>query len=858
MDAFLVVYGSSEVRQAVFHPVFHFFRDLMKSISGQLSALCVIAVVVFLGAVSSLPAQSKIDYNNQQIFLNGSNVAWVRFAGDLGPNPVDTVAFASMFDSIHVHGGNALRFWLHTTGANTPQFNLGGKVIGPGTTAIANLRKVLDMAWQRKIGLMLCLWSFDMMRIDNGPLITNRSELMLTDTIYTRAYIDNALIPMVTALKGHPGIISWEVFNEPEGMSNEFGWSFNYHVPMASIQRFVNLVAGAIHRTDSTAKVTNGTAGLNALTDVIAVAKRSDVVARLNAMTMEEKLKIEGNFAARYGARVSAEEIVSRYALVANMNYYRDDRLVAAGGDPRGTLDFYTFHYYDNHGAGTSDSPFHHPASTWKLTKPVAVAEFFPEPTLGLPYTALYQTLYANGYAGALSWGWYSGADGHPQDVLQKNTLTLIQDLFSRYPEEIEISPVSGTIYSFTAQPAVIDSGETSVLDWKTSLGTSATLNGNPVGIRGTLVVSPHTTTPYTLIARGTRTDSSTVTLTVYRSGRILEFTGSPTLVGPGETVRLKWRTAHGSRVSLNGSAVSQTDSTVVHPATTTQYRLTTDGAVRDTASLTITVVPVDQLNRALFASVDVSSSSASPGLSDPRKLVDGDVNTQWSSLNLDGQWVICDLARNYVVKRVIIRWGSNFARAYRLSLSSDALTWNPVRTIANGAGQTEVLDSLDRPGRFVGLNLDTRATQGADGFIIRELEVYGVVQDPASVRGAGTVFPDRFALFQNFPNPFNPSTTIRYGLSERSQVSLVVYNALGEQVAALVNQDQEAGYHEVRFDAASLASGVYFYRMSAVAVVGGADFFDASPADGSTGRPVPSNRRTGSFVETKKLLLLR
>ena len=830
-----MVHGLSDVRQAVVHTVFHFFRDLMKSISAQLSALWVIAVVVFFGAVSSLPAQSKIDFNNQQLFLNGSNIAWVRFAGDLGPYPVDTVAFASVFDSIHVHGGNALRFWLHTTGANTPQFNAGGKVIGPGTTAIANLKKVLDMAWQRKIGLMLCLWSFDMMRIENGSLVTNRSELMLTDTIYTRAYIDNALIPMVTALKGHPGIISWEVFNEPEGMSNEFGWSFNYHVPMANIQRFVNLVAGAIHRTDSTAKVTNGTAGLNALTDVIAVAKQSDVVARLNAMTMEQKSKIENYFAARYGARVTAEEIVSRYALAANMNYYRDDRLVAAGGDPRGTLDFYTFHYYDNHGAGTSDSPFHHPASTWNLTKPVAVGEFFPEPTLGLSYTALYQTLYANGYAGALSWGWYSGADGHPQDILQKNTLTLIQDLFSTYPEEIEISPVSGTVYSFTVQPAVIDSGETSDIDWKTSLGTSATLNGNPVGIRGTLAVSPHTTTTYTLIARGIRIDSSTVTLTIYPSGRILEFTGSPTLVVPGETVRLRWRTTHGSRVSLNGSAVSQTDSTVVHPATTTQYRLTTVGGVRDTSSLTVNVVPVNQLNRALFTSVNVSSSSASPGFSDPRKLVDGDVNTQWSSLNLDGQWVRCDLGRTYLVKRVIIRWGGNFASAYRLSLSSDGRTWNSVRTITNGAGQTEVLDSLDQNGRYVVLFLDTRATQGADGFVLRELEVYGIPQDPVSVRGAGTVFPDRFALLQNFPNPFNPSTTIRYGLPERSQVSLMVYNTLGEQVASLVNQDQEAGYHEVRFDAASLASGVYFYRMFAAPVA-----------------------RAGSFVETKRLLLLK
>jgi hypothetical protein len=88
---------------------------------------------------------------------------------------------------------------------------------------------------------------------------------------------------------------------------------------------------------------------------------------------------------------------------------------------------------------------------------------------------------------------------------------------------------------------------------------------------------------------------------------------------------------------------------------------------------------------------------------------------------------------------------------------------------------------------------------------------------------------PSSFVLWQNYPNPFNPSTTIRYGLPNRSQVTLTVHNAIGQQVAQLVNGEVEAGDHEIRFDGNNLASGVYFCRLSA-----------------------------GTFVETKRLLLLR
>jgi hypothetical protein len=72
----------------------------------------------------------------------------------------------------------------------------------------------------------------------------------------------------------------------------------------------------------------------------------------------------------------------------------------------------------------------------------------------------------------------------------------------------------------------------------------------------------------------------------------------------------------------------------------------------------------------------------------------------------------------------------------------------------------------------------------------------------------------ETFALEQNFPNPFNPSTNIRYTVDQSGPVRLAIYNMLGQQVAELVNQSQNAGTYQVTWNASGSASGVYFYRL--------------------------------------------
>ena len=135
-----------------------------------------------------------------------------------------------------------------------------------------------------------------------------------------------------------------------------------------------------------------------------------------------------------------------------------------------------------------------------------------------------------------------------------------------------------------------------------------------------------------------------------------------------------------------------------------------------------------------------------------------------------------------------------------------------------SGGSWTDVSSGLPRSYSVVSLACDST-------YLYAGLYYGGVWRRPlsemiTSVEAAISELPNDFGLEQNYPNPFNPSTRIHYGLPRTSFVMLTVYNTLGQQVAQLVNEQQQAGYHGVVFRGDGLASGVYFYRLRAGDVV--------------------------------------
>lgn len=112
---------------------------------------------------------------------------------------------------------------------------------------------------------------------------------------------------------------------------------------------------------------------------------------------------------------------------------------------------------------------------------------------------------------------------------------------------------------------------------------------------------------------------------------------------------------------------------------------------------------------------------------------------------------------------------------------------------------------------RFVDANL----LAGSYTYRLKQIDFNGsfTYSDEVNVE---VIAPVQFELSQNYPNPFNPNTTIKFSIPQSSNVSLKVFNALGQEVSTLVNQNMEAGSHTINFDATQLNSGIYFYRLEA------------------------------------------
>ena len=231
-----------------------------------------------------------------------------------------------------------------------------------------------------------------------GKLLSEASTALNSDARLAVSVknANNVLIPVVNALKGNPGVYSYEIFNEPEGMTTQHGWTQangGTEVDQKYIQKTVNVFASAIHTTDPNARVTSG--------------------------------------AQTFGTCSNA---------TGGTNLYSNSALTAAGGMANGTLDFYEVHYYTSN--GSSVSCFTHPASNWKLDKNLVMGEFWAVTTDGVNGSDLYTNLYSNGYNGAWAWNYTTNDDngGNPMTAWPVMK-TPMQNLYTAQKATLDACP---------------------------------------------------------------------------------------------------------------------------------------------------------------------------------------------------------------------------------------------------------------------------------------------------------------------------------------------------------------------------------------------------------------------------------
>jgi hypothetical protein len=96
---------------------------------------------------------------------------------------------------------------------------------------------------------------------------------------------------------------------------------------------------------------------------------------------------------------------------------------------------------------------------------------------------------------------------------------------------------------------------------------------------------------------------------------------------------------------------------------------------------------------------------------------------------------------------------------------------------------------------------------------ILVEKAIYDTLD--VGITNYNSSIPSKFELYQNFPNPFNPLTNIRFDIAKSSFTTLKVYNALGSEVALLVNENLNPGSYQYSFDAGNYPSGIYYYKIN-------------------------------------------
>jgi hypothetical protein len=194
-------------------------------------------------------------------------------------------------------------------------------------------------------------------------------------------------------------------------------------------------------------------------------------------------------------------------------------------------------------------------------------------------------------------------------------------------------------------------------------------------------------------------------------------------------------------------------------------------------------------------------------------KNIPGRVNS-WGDglLNFDFRSIPTNILRVDTFKIFFVDW---------VNYNSDiTIRWPRVDYLSHRCDSMFLVDPTCQIPRIDAFSVDSIVIIDAYEHSIFNLLIYKygckIIDDAES---KSNLIPENYSLHQNYPNPFNPTTSIKYQLPFNSRVKLKIYNVLGQQVALLANEIQQAGAKSANWNAGDQASGVYFYKLEAVSV---------------------------------------
>ncbi len=372
-------------------------------------------IAFLLGAHTYGVCQEKLFFRGDSIYIHGINIPWRDFAKDFGEN-YNTAYFENVLNQCASNGVNTVRVWVHADGRSSPEFNANDQVVGLSPTFFSDLDHFLDYAEQKNILVILCLWSFDMLKdyTNVAGVYAGMHHTLINDSLATLSYIHQVLEPLAIRYSDQCNLLAIDVINEPEWGITENTFNINTvdsTVSKKHMQRFVAMQTKAIH-DHSDLLVTVGSASLG---------------------WMSTQSNAQGN-------------------------WWSDSAMLNVINHPNACLDFYQIHYWSWMGLFGFD-PYIYDFDFWGLDKPTFIGETPANSSLYPPLATL-NAAKENNWSGVLFWS-YDGNDGFGSwNDCSDDLLSFYQDnsLLTQYESSCNLTSqnnkTTDLIYSVYPNPA--------------------------------------------------------------------------------------------------------------------------------------------------------------------------------------------------------------------------------------------------------------------------------------------------------------------------------------------------------------------------------------------------------------------